>query len=145
MPSSNTPLPASSSVDFAEQLLRNQTQRPSTNSSDCLSPPSRSSRESMLSILQLALTDLDIDDEDDQDCDGITIDTIDWGRSSHHRVPSITDALTIDSIDWGRSSHHRKSSIADFDEEDDEDDEFTTDTLDWGRSSHHTTNSHSED
>jgi hypothetical protein len=144
MPSSNRPLPTSSSVDFAEQLLRDQTQRLSTNSCDRLSPPSRSrNRENLLSILQLALTDID-DDEENQDCDGITIDTIDWGRSSHHRVPSFTDAITVDSIDWGRSSHHRKASIADFDEDDDEDDEFTTDTLDWGRSSHHTKDSHSE-
>jgi hypothetical protein len=80
MPFSKTPLPASSAADFAEQLLRCQTQSLSTNSRNSPSPPPRSS-ESLLSILERITVILD---EDDEDCDDIGIDSMDSGHSRRH-------------------------------------------------------------
>jgi uncharacterized glyoxalase superfamily metalloenzyme YdcJ len=83
---SKTPLqhPVSSALDLTELLLRCQTQGLTTNSRNSLSPSSArsSSRENLLSTLERAIADLD--EEDDEDCAEVSIDTIDWGRSSHH-------------------------------------------------------------
>jgi hypothetical protein len=78
---SKTPRPVSPAVDLSELLLRSQTKRFTTNNRNSLSP-SRS-RENLLSILERSIADLD--EQDDQDCDDINIDSVDWGRSSHHR------------------------------------------------------------
>jgi hypothetical protein len=80
MPLSKTPLPFSSAADFAEQLLRSQIQSLTTNGRNSPSPPPRSS-ESLLSILERITAILD---EDDEDCDDISIDSIDLGHSRRH-------------------------------------------------------------
>jgi hypothetical protein len=55
----------------------------------CNSLSAAKSRESLLTILKQAIADHD--DQDDKDFVDISIDTIDWGRSSHHR-----DAYQLD-------------------------------------------------
>jgi hypothetical protein len=83
MPFSKTPLPVSSALDFAEQLLRSQAQRLATNSRNSLSPPR--SRENLLSILNHAIAILE---EDDEDCDDTSIDTMHCGHSRRHHDDS---------------------------------------------------------
>jgi hypothetical protein len=78
---SKTPLPSTSALDVSELLLRGQAKRFTTNGRNSRSP-SRS-RENLLSVLERSIADLD--EQDFEDCDDVNIDTIDWGRSSHHR------------------------------------------------------------
>lgn len=60
----------------------------------------------MLLILERAIAALD--KQEAEDSDDINIDTVDWGRSSHHRnSDEDCDDININTIDWGRSSHHR--------------------------------------
>jgi hypothetical protein len=94
MPFSKTPLPVPSGADFAEQLLRSQTQSLTTNSRSSLSPP-RSS-ESLLSILERITAILD---EDDEDCDDISMDSMDSGHSRRHPDDSHSLVTSIPSLD----------------------------------------------
>jgi hypothetical protein len=68
---SKTPLPSASALDVSELL----------NSRNSLAP--LTSRDKLLSVLERSIADLE--ELDFEDCDDVNIDTIDWGRSSHHR------------------------------------------------------------
>jgi hypothetical protein len=75
-------LQSNSTLDLAELRLRSQSKCFTTTNSRKSLSPSRS-RENLLSVLERSIADLD--EQDFEDCDDINIDTIDWGRSSHHR------------------------------------------------------------